>query len=390
MTLVTATQSERDAIGRLSPSVRYIVSVLAERIRSRHYSQGQRLPSERDLCVEFSVSRPTVRQAIDELENCNLIRRLVGHRPVVWDSEIPIVNTEVRTRRSIALWITGNPRDLGPMAMARSIHQALTGDTYRLVMACPHGGGEEDILDSERAGLLQLADDEDIAGVIVWYLGGAKNLPALQKLRERGKLMVFVDRQPPTEIEADFVGVYNELSAFEAVQYLIQLGHRYIAHITNLEAISSVRERFAGYQKALREAGIPFRPELVYPGNLYKQIPDRDENHWNRVIDLFLQMPGPPTAVFAVNDYSAMCFVETARRRGLRVPEDVSVIGFDNSERWSVGTPFLTSVSQPFEQMGAEAVKLLEQRLRGETTSAYRHIMLTAPLVVRTSVAPII
>jgi Transcriptional regulators len=384
------------ARARLTPTVGHLVTVLEARIRSGEYAPGRRLPSERALCEELSVSRPTIRQALRELERRDLIQRPLGHRPVVAGagagraaagSAGPRDGAPATRRRSVALWVSGDPLDMGPMSMTRRVYQTLLESDYRLVVACPQGNSQEEAIRSETEALHRLAQDDDIAGLILWHLGGVSNLPALRAFRDAGKPMVFVDRQPPTGFEADYVGVHNEYAAAEAVRYLISLGHRSILHVTNPDHASSVEERLEGYRRALTEAGIPYRPErVVVMDDFQMAFEGGREERWRALVTELWSRPEPPTAVFAVNDYSARSLVTALLEAGLRVPEDISVVGFDDLERWSPGVPALTSAAQPFETIGAEAARLLLHRLRqGESPVAFRHVLLPAPLVVRAS-----
>jgi LacI family transcriptional regulator len=368
-----------------SPSVRYLVSILTERIRTGVYPRGQWFPSERALCAEFGVCRPTVRKAFDELESRNLLRRAARHRPIVWDgAETEETAARATGRRSIALWVSGHPGDHGPVAMTRTIYETLAGPDYtdfRLIVACAPAGSLAESIRGEQQALRQFAEDEDIVGALIWTLGGEESREALEAFRQRGKPLIFVDRQPPRGFEADFVGVHNEYAAAEAVHHLLNQGHRYIVHITNQDPASSVQERLEGYRRALREAGEPYRPELVLPGEFRDSDPDR---YWRELVRTYRRLPGPPTAVFAVNDYAANRFIQALREGGLCIPEDVAVVGFDDSERWQSAPPFLSSVSQPFEEMGREAVHLLKERLE-YGGSTYRHLLLPTTLKIRAS-----
>ncbi|MBC8104784.1 MAG: substrate-binding domain-containing protein [Cytophagales bacterium] len=384
-----STLSKNESERTDSPSsVRYLVSVLERRIHSGQYPHGQWLPTERTLCEEFALGRPAVRQAIGELERRRLVRRSARHRPVVWRDDSGTARSVLPTngRKSIGLWISGDPSDPGPMAMTRSILQALPSEQYRLVMTCPQNESRISAVQAEAQVLHRLATDDDCAGLILWYLGGSANTPALEAFRAQGKPLVFVDRKPPTGFEADYVGVQNTTAAMEAVQHLLSQGHRDIAHITNAEGTSAVIERHLGYEQALQAVGIPFRPDLVLSSDLIPNDEAGEQQHWRQVAARFLALPSPPTAAFAVNDYTASRFIRALRENAVRVPDDVAVIGFDNSERWRhQEAPFMSSVSQPFEQIGAEAVSLLRERLEGTPGTTYRHVLMNAPLVVRQS-----
>lgn len=178
----------------------------------------------------------------------------------------------------------------------------------------------------------------------------------------------------PSTVEADNVG-----GARAATQHLIELGHRRIAHIRGRTDLVSAQLREQGYREALEAAGIPFDPELVRVGG-YRAAETTDAARE------LLSRSARPTAVFAANDLSAIRVLEIARDLGLRVPEDLSVVGFDNVPEAANAVPALTTVAQPLHQMGAEAVRLLLGLLAGGTTED--HLLLPASLVVRASTSP--
>lgn len=366
-----------------SPAAAFIAETLAERIRAGRYRAGERLPAERGLAEEFRVSRATFRQALAELERRGLLRREPGCRPLVaGEAARPAARAG---RRSIGLWIPSNPNNFGGAMTTRGVQGALDPAAYRLVIGGMSGIGFDAAIRSEAEALLRMAEDEDIAGIILWYLGDRTNLPALAAVRAAGIPLVFVDRRPPAGFEADHVGVENEFSAREVVSHLVSLGHRRIAHLTNADPASTVVERLAGYRQALAAAGLPLRPEWVLTAPFVRPGSDHYPPAYAEIVDRLLALPERPTAVFAVNDYHALSLSEALRERGLAVPGDMAVAGFDDVERWSPGRSFLTSARQPFEQMGAAAAKLMLARLEGEPQNNTRHILLHAPLVARES-----
>jgi len=181
-------------------------------------------------------------------------------------------------------------------------------------------------------------------------------------------------RPGPSTVEADNVG-----GARAATQHLIELGHRRIAHVRGRTDLVSAQLREQGYREALEAAGLTFDPELVRVGG-YRAAETTDAAR------KLLTRPERPTAVFAANDLSAIRVMEIARELGLRVPEDLSVVGFDNVPEAANAVPALTTVAQPLHQMGAEAVRLLLGLLAGVTSE--EHLLLPATLVVRASTAP--
>lgn len=366
--------------------VSHIATVIEERIVAGEYASNRWLPTERDLADEFKVSRPTIRQVLVELEERKLVIRSAGSRPIVHRH---LNGDEHKAaggkRRSIGMWVSGDPTDIGGALTMRGLQEVLDPDAYRLVVANHSGETLDALIEAEREALGRFSKDRDIAGAIIWHFGGSESLSALQRLRADSIPLVFVDRRPPSGFQADYVGVHNELAARNVVQHLLDLGHRRIAHISNSEPASSVSERLEGYRRALSSRNVPFDPELVLMTRFMEHRSIRQS--CEVLAERLTTMPDRPTAVFAVNDYTAKFIVAALRSRGTRVPEDISVAGFDDEERLQAGEPFLTTARQPFQAMGEEAARLLLQRITEGLSGANCHVLLDAPLVVRGSTA---
>jgi DNA-binding LacI/PurR family transcriptional regulator len=248
-----------------------------------------------------------------------------------------------------------------------------------LAVANPRGDTLLESIQSEAQFLKRLAEDSDICGAILWYLGGEANLPGLERLRAMKMPMVFVDRRPPNRFLGDYVGVDNRYAACQVVNHLVSQGHRRIAHITNEESACTVAERLAGYQDALQDAGIPFDADLVLTG----PFQEPEEIRYTAIIERLRELSEPATAIFAVNDYSALCLVASAGELGLCVPQDIEIAGFDDLERWRPGPAMITTASQPFERMGVQAAGLLLERMEATYSEAFTSVIMDAPLVVR-------
>jgi DNA-binding LacI/PurR family transcriptional regulator/DNA-binding transcriptional regulator YhcF (GntR family) len=331
----------------ITPTVHRIALMLEARIRSGEYEEDAWLPTERDLAEEFHVSRATIRLALGALEKRNLLYRAAGCRPLVRNGSGAKPGGTDTTRLSLGLWMSGDPTDVGGAMTALGIHRVLDPDAYRLVVANHRGATLDALIESEAQVLARFARDSDIAGLILWYFGGDRNLSALEALRAAKIPMVFVDRRSPRGFEADYVGVDNERAAREVVKHLLQQGHRHIAHITNTEPASTVAERQAGYRRALEEASIALRPELtlIIP---FMELEGTDRRRQEAaLVGRLLALPGPPTAVFTVNDATALHLIAGLRERGVRVPEDIAVAGFDDEEQCRPGAPFLTTTISP-------------------------------------------
>jgi LacI family transcriptional regulator len=159
------------------------------------------------------------------------------------------------------------------------------------------------------------------------------------------------------------------------------LGHCRIGFITGSMDLGCAQDRLAGYQSALRTHHIPEQPELIYEGDFFQSSGVTGAN-------ALLDLPEPPTAIFASNDVMAMGAMDAIRHRGLRIPNDISIIGFDNIPQSAMVFPPLTTIQQPLEHMGRVATQMLLEMLEQSQFSG-RRIDLPTELVQRASCAPL-
>ena len=191
---------------------------------------------------------------------------------------------------------------------------------------------------------------------------------------------VLIDHQG-TGKDCPAVGATNWQGAFTATEYLIKLGHQRIGFITGWKDLGCAEDRLQGYRSALRTHHISELPGLIYEGTFFQL------DGYNGAIAM-LDLPNPPTAIFASNDVMAMGVMDAVRSRGLRVPDDISVVGFDNIPQSAMVFPPLTTVQQPLEQMGRVAAQMLLGILNGVEQVTNR-IELPTELIVRSSTSPL-
>jgi len=172
-------------------------------------------------------------------------------------------------------------------------------------------------------------------------------------------------------------GAANWQGGYNATEYLTSLGHTRIGFITGSMDLGCAVDRLDGYRSALRTYHIPDAPELIYEGDFFQ--PDGYAG-----AQAMLDLPEPPTAIFASNDVMAMGVMDAVRNRGLRVPDDVSVVGFDDIPQASLVRPALTTINQPLEKMGRVATQMLLDLLKHPEKKADR-IELPTHLIVRDS-----
>ncbi len=204
---------------------------------------------------------------------------------------------------------------------------------------------------------------------------GALYVPLLSRLKVP---IVLINNQHPDEF-VHSVLIDNVPASIRAVQHLIQLGHRRIAYMGDQFGFHSDTERFAGYRQALALADYPFLPELVVHG-------DGKPEGGRQAMEKLLALPVPPTAVFCYNDMSAIGALSRIRAQGLHVPDDISLVGFDDLLIASYMDPPLTTVRQPKQPMGRMAMEIMLKLFsEGHHETIIR---MQGELVVRGSTAP--
>jgi DNA-binding LacI/PurR family transcriptional regulator len=178
---------------------------------------------------------------------------------------------------------------------------------------------------------------------------------------------------------AYFVHSDDRAGARSVTRHLLAKGHRRIGIINGppTGAVAALEQRLIGYQEALAEIDLPYDPALMVCGNYTRPS-------GQTATAALLAQPDPPTAIFAFNDRMAMGAIRAVHTAGLRVPEDVAVVGFDNIPTAADFSPALTTVSQPARQMGQTAAQLLFELIAGKA-AARREIVLAAELIVRQS-----
>lgn len=204
----------------------------------------------------------------------------------------------------------------------------------------------------------------------------------LQHERYRARLatvaapVVYLDRAP--DVAADTVLVDNIAGARRGVEHLIKLGHRNIAIVMMGRAVPTHLDRLEGYRRALADYGLPLRPERV------QQTEPTMADAYSVTLQL-LTSEDPPTAIFATNARITLGVMAAINSRGLRCPEDISVLGHDGFDWQTVFRPRLTIVEQPAHLMGTRAAELLVERIAGRVEGPPRRIVLEPELVVRES-----
>lgn len=213
-----------------------------------------------------------------------------------------------------------------------------------------------------------------VDGVIVASI--KKNETSIKKYMKQNIPIVFYNRIIVSDNQSSYIEVDNLLGAKKAVQHLVELNHKRIAFISGPTIYSTFCDRLTGYKKALKENNIPYRKELVYQGEI------TNENVLKFVTDL-MQQEDAATAYFASTDQIALVVMDAVSRCNLLIPEDISVIGFDNIDIANNPIIALTTVSQQKELMAELALKKLLEFIEDKDRKRFEKVTLPPKLIIR-------
>lgn len=265
------------------------------------------------------------------------------------------------------------PHILNPIhaAVAKSFGDALRLADYSLIL------GNSDESPEVELSYLRTFLSKEADGIALAPTGA--NRQFLFSLLESGKHLILLDRQLDG-LEADCVLFDNVVGTQKAVRHLIELGHSRIGLINLSRSLTPGRERLDGYERALLEAGIRADPDLIVEGDFKAQ-------EGESLAGVLLQVTPPPTALFVSSNRLMRGVLRVVKERGLRVPEDLALVTFDDLDYYEDRTPSITAVSTPVGEFGREAALLLIERLSNKYAGPPRVIRIPCQLKVRESTA---
>jgi DNA-binding LacI/PurR family transcriptional regulator len=331
--------------------------------------RGRRQPSIKDIARLARVSHPTVSRALQNSPLVNAktaakIRKIAdeaGYRPSAVARGLV-----TRRTRTIGLVVT-TVNDPFAAEVTLGIEQAANEHGYSVYLANSNAEPER-----ERR-MVQAFAEQRVDGIIVTSSRvGALYLPLLAEMMVP---IVLLNDQYPGEF-VHSVLIENVQGARAAAAHLVELGHRHIAYVGDRSGYHSNTERLNGYKEALAAAGIAFAPELAVAGD------GRPEAAIEAVNGL-LALDHPPTAICCYNDMTALGAMHAIHARGLSIPSDISVTGFDDLFFASYLQPSLTTVRQPMRSMGQMAMQSLLKLMSGEESVLLTRV--ESKLIVRQS-----
>ena len=343
-------------VKRTVPKYRRVKQMILAWIEEGRIKPGERIPVERELSAHFAVSRQTVRQAISELTHEGMLDRRQGKGTFCSGGSRSAAGGAARTARTICV-ITTYISDYIFPHIIRGIEQHLSANGYAIMLLSTQNDP-----DKERRAL-ESAWERGVDGVILEPTKSMlpnPNLDLFNRLAEAGVAMVWL-HAAYDEVCALLVAVDDRRGAEIATWHCWERGHRRIGAIMKIDDRQGVL-RLEGYVQALLKAGVPFMPDAIafYTTETRRAV---CRSYANRMAGL--PPSGRPTAVVCYNDEIAAQLVHTLRQIGFRVPEEVSVVGFDNSQFAEIGHPALTSVQHPKWEMGVKAAQIILELVEG-------------------------
>jgi LacI family transcriptional regulator len=255
-------------------------------------------------------------------------------------------------------------------AMTRGVED-VAGDAGFNVILC-----NTDESPDKQENYINVLLQKQVDGILVSPAEGSGQ-ELVRRMKKREVPMVAIDRQVEG-VHVDVVRSDSEGGAYRLVSYLIEIGHRDIAIINGPLSISTGLQRYEGYRRALLEHGITPDERLMGIAQF------RPESGYKMMFDLLQRRERRPTAVFAANNFIALGAIRALRDMGLSVPDDISIVGFDELPH-TFEVPFVTVIAQMPYEIGAKAAKLLADLITGIQTPDNRDIVVPVELIIRRS-----
>jgi LacI family transcriptional regulator len=328
----------------------------------------------RDVAQHANVSVATVSHVINRTryvdpeteKRVRVAIKTLGYRPNLLARSL-----RRRETRTIGLIVPDNSNPYFA-EVAREIENSGFAEGYSVILC------NTDWSEAKQASYVDVLLAKQVDGLIL--MASSERLDPLAQILDARVPVVIVGRDS-SDLPAHQVLVDNEQGGYLAGQYLARLGHTRVGCVAGPGDETPSWGRIVGFRRALEEHGVPLAPEALVPGDFR---PAGGEAAMRALLARDMGL----TAVFAANDLTAFGAINALRRAGLGVPEDVSVVGFDNIGLSAVMMPALTTVAQPVAELGQASVRLLLRQISGESETPARIVLPTA-LIERESARPV-
>ncbi|MFZ5967310.1 MAG: GntR family transcriptional regulator [Bacillota bacterium] len=350
------------------PKYQKLKDYIVETIKSAELTPGDKIYSENELAEKFDISRHTVRQALGELVSEGWLYRVQGKGTYV--NRNPDENP--KSSKTIAV-VTTYLNDYIFPSIIRGIYSVLSENGYNITLGCTYNQHEKERL------CLENLLNQNIAGLIVEPTKSALPNPNIDIYKKLSKLNVptlFIHGSYK-DLEYSYIVEDDEESGYIATKHLIDQGHEQIAAIFKIDDIQG-HHRFSGFQKAHLEADLHITDSRI----LWFGTDDMDVK-LNAESAHLHQLLSQCTAIVCYNDEIALKMMDALKLKGLQVPEDISLVSFDDSQLASAYDTKLTTVAHPKEKLGEESAKAIINMV--ERVQDYYDVKMVPELIVRGS-----
>ena len=332
-----------------------------------------------DVAALAGVSAMTVSRVLNNSGYVSAVTRARVERAIAEVGYVPnALARQLRSKRTKTLaLIVSDISNPFFTTIARGVEDAASARGFA-VMFC-----NTDESEKEEARYLRLLIERQVDGVLLVPARSPRT--SLRLLRTHKMPLVVLDRRVSAR-HVDSVRCDSEAGAHALTRHLVELGHRRIAVLTGRRTVSTSIDRVAGCRRALEEAGLTLDDALVrYGGFNFGDLNVADGHRMAE--EVLASTQDPPTAIFAANNFIAFGAIRALRELGLRVPEDISIVAFDDLPSEWVSDPFLTVAAQPAYEIGRRAATVLLDRIAGRRGATGEAIVLPFELITRRSSA---
>lgn len=311
----------------------------------------RRKPTLKNIAERAGVHPSTASRALNELPDSRIPARTIARVQAAAAElgyEVNPWARSLRTQRTMMLGLA-IPRltDIVLAHMFEAAQERAREQGYQTITVTSF-----DVEDSERSAIRGLIERR-VDGLVL--ATATLDDPVLPEIEQRGLPFALLNR---SSRDYPVVRGDDELGGYLATKHLLDRGHRRIAHISGPQFSSTAKLRLLGYRRALKEHRVRYSPRLVRYGTF-------DARSALTAAEDLLSLSPPPTAIFAINDIGAIAAMSAAMRQGLRVPEDVAIVGYNDSEVSSLLPIPLTTVRVPLDYMGRQAVDMVIRQIEG-------------------------
>ncbi len=332
----------------------------------------ERLPTIKDIAIELGISISTVSRALRGQPDVNAeTRKAVVDLAEKLDYQPNKAALSLLNKHTNTIGVLVPNLDYFFATAIKGIDEAALEAGYTVMVCQSNESYGKELINTKR--LLESRVD----GFIISVSSDTKIVDHFKKIQDKGIPMVFFDRDV-NELQAPKILLNNFEGGYIATKHLINKGYSKIAFLGGPERMSISNQRFEGYKSALKEAGIKFNVKFVEHGDFNQEYAYVNTNE-------LLRAKQKPDAIFAMSDRLAIGAMQSIKKHGLRIPDDIGLIGFNNEPITNLLSPSISTIDQPAFEMGKTAARLFIEMMNNDSTASSDNIVLKPKLIVRES-----